>query len=470
MILAGTMFIMTLTSGCGKKTVDDYIDNNQINHADINPAEESHSDDDYHDTEGDLAGRLGIPESCDISIDVGNSGLQSITIKDDAIEIPQTEGMSIAYYQSSRMDNAYKQTIAETFFEKSKGIYEYDSENPTKSDIERKIADLEENQELLVAQGYGESEDDAEEIAQLKIQLENAPEEYPAAGDYSGEAFIGTMNGQEYRLSFTVPPQREGADLIPQRGSLTMQNKLEYRPYEEAYDVELGGDFEKEVSVEANQCEMTPEEAIISAEDFLFRCGATDMVVTDICALEWNYYKNAWPITEYDGYVIRFDKAINQIPVFGEVEYAENLPIDWTSCIDDPTEYFVVSVDDKGIVQAGWELVCSATGEEEKNVDLLSWDEMLAAANENIAGYYEKYPSNYSDITFDEVMLSYYLVADESRENVYKYIPVWIFSERMLDSSGAVEGDQIVILNAMDGTVLDPLALAKDMGTYHEFQ
>lgn len=70
-----------------------------------------------------LSDRLGIPNSCNINIDVDSSVFESIQIIDDEIEFPQTYDMSIVYYTTVTLDNNYKQTVAETIFDEGQDIY-----------------------------------------------------------------------------------------------------------------------------------------------------------------------------------------------------------------------------------------------------------------------------------------------------------------------------------------------------------
>lgn len=47
--------------------------------------------------------------------------------------------MSIVSYKKNSFDNAYRQKVCEAIFDKSKGIYVYDFEHQTKSDLQTQI-------------------------------------------------------------------------------------------------------------------------------------------------------------------------------------------------------------------------------------------------------------------------------------------------------------------------------------------
>lgn len=183
--------------------------------------------------------------------------------------------------------------------------------------------------------------------------------------------------------------------------------------------------------------------------------GITDISVSGVRVLEWFYYIESTGetvATEYDGYVISFDRVVNGTPVYqdliGNVDNLED------TLINNPADSYEVYVSDNGVVEASWSVKLFSTGEEENNVELLSWKELIEAADRNIAEYYEKYPSHSNKIEFDQARLTYYSVKDEGRENSYKYIPVWVFSkgQKDMDSSGPT---QLVIINEMDGSILD---------------
>lgn len=460
MMLVGTMTFTMLATGCGKKEVDYNMGDNPGNN----------SSGDNTSAEGGLAGRLGIPASCDENIEVGNTGIQSIRLNDDEISVPKTDGMSVVYYEATKMDAAYKQKIAESLFDKEKGIYEYDYEHRIKSEIQEEIDYMKQEQANMAAQGYTDSWYDTY-IAELEAQLQDAPEEYPAAEDYSGEAFIGTMNGIEFNLGMYTD---EEADTNMIRASLSIRDEFSYRPNPDATNGYCYGGPSVDEFMGTNACTVTIDEAVRIAEDFMLDCGVTDMAQSKTSVMEWNYYDRESGediATEYDGYVITFSRMVNNTPSYqGNVWNVDNLQME-NAWLEIPTEEFEVYVDDNGVIEAYWSVMFSATGEEDTNVELLSWDEVLEAANKNIPEYYEKYPVRYKKIEFNDVRLTYYPVIDETKNNSYKYIPVWVFSqyEEYIDSDESSYPTQLVIMNAMDGSVIDLVELAKTMGTYQEY-
>lgn len=87
-VLAGVM-AMQMT-GCGNKKVDYTLDGES-------GSASGYSDDGSNDAGGSLAKSLGIPEKCDETFDVGNSGLSEISCS-GSIDIPDTDSMKRVYY------------------------------------------------------------------------------------------------------------------------------------------------------------------------------------------------------------------------------------------------------------------------------------------------------------------------------------------------------------------------------------
>ena len=124
-LLATALSAATVFSGCNKKVDYDMGDGTQKEGS----AGEG----------GELSSRLGVPESYEGKLDVGDSGIKEITIKDDDIITPDSDSMSIVSYKKNSFDNAYRQKVCEAIFDKSKGIYVYDFEHQTKSDLQTQI-------------------------------------------------------------------------------------------------------------------------------------------------------------------------------------------------------------------------------------------------------------------------------------------------------------------------------------------
>ena len=480
--LAGLMMAQTALTGCGKKTVDYDLESNANkgdNSGGKDSANENGGEKANTSGEGGISGRLGIPEGCNESLDVGASTLSSISINDDEIEIPDTDKMNIVHFKPYQLTKEDKKRIAEALFEKDKGIYLYDYENRIKADIQEQIDRNKE--QIKSAEEEGDSSWTAyleAENSELEKELASAPDEYPAAGDYDGNGFLGMIGDVEYSLSVYNYEEEEvkggGAGLglsiyFSPKNSPDLRPKEGFTngymtPYADKAD-NAGQDFG------ANMSSMTSEEAEDIAANFLADIGITDVVKAETSDLYWTYYNGDGEeeATEADGYSVIYSRAIAGSKTYsGYIGSADNLQLD-NGWVNIPTERFSVYVYDGKVVEASWEQVFGQADSVEENVELLSYEQILEKANTEMAKYYEKYPTRYKKIDFNDVRLTYYLVSDG--DGKCKYIPVWVFSqyEERTDYDGSESPEQIVILNAMDGTFIDIIEESKALGCYQDY-
>ena len=117
-----------------------------------------YSDDGSNDAGGSLAKSLGIPEKCDETFDVGNSGLSEISCS-GSIDIPDTDSMKRVYYSTMKLDAAQIQSIVEGLLDKSQGIYIRKDGVQTKYELKSMIESTEKFKKE--AQGQGDDSSDA---------------------------------------------------------------------------------------------------------------------------------------------------------------------------------------------------------------------------------------------------------------------------------------------------------------------
>ncbi len=461
--LAGLMMAQTALTGCGQKTVDYDVDGN----SNQNDGDKTSTSD-----RAGIGGKLGVPESCNETIDVGNSTLGSITINDEEIEIPDADKMNVAHFTPYSLTKEDKKKIAETLFEKDKGIYLYDYENRIKSDIQEQIDS--DKQQIEQAEEDGDTSWVSyleEEIKELEKELAEAPETYPEAGDYDGEDFIGMIGDTEYTLgmySYGAEEDEGGAGM----GSyvyFSPDNAVDIRPCEGAVSGYITEWTDEALG--ANMSSMTAEEAEDIAENFLADLGITDVIKKQTSDLYWSYYSDNGEAvaTEVDGYSVIFSRAIAGTPTYnGRIYSVDNLQQN-NGWADIPVESYSVYVYDGKVVKAYWQQIFGQADSVEENVELLSYEQIIEKANTEMAKYYEKYPTRYKNVEFNDVRLTYYIVSDG--DGKCKYIPVWVFSqyEERTDYDGSDNPEQLVILNAMDGSFVDLIEESKALGCYEEY-
>ncbi len=465
--LAGLMMAQTALTGCGQKTVDYDVDGN----SNQNDGDKTSTSD-----RAGIGGKLGVPESCNETIDVGNSTLGSITINDEEIEIPNTDKMNVAHFTPYSLTKENKKNIAETLFEKDKGIYLYDYEHRIKSDIQEQIDS--DKKQIESAQEEGDTSWVSyleEEIKELEKELAEAPETYPEAGDYDGEDFfIGTVDDIKYylRMYNYGEDNEEGTTGMGSYVYFSLDNAVDIRPCEGA----VSGDMiewedEGSEALGANMSSMTAEEAEDIAENFLADLGITDVIKKQTSDLYWFYYSdNGEDVArEVDGYCVFYSRAIAGTKTYsGYISSADNLQQN-NGWADIPVESYSVYVYDGKVVKAYWQQIFGQADSVEENVELLSYEQIIEKANTEMAKYYEKYPTRYKNVEFNDVRLTYYIVSDG--DGKCKYIPVWVFSqyEERTDYDGSDNPEQLVILNAMDGSFVDLIEESKALGCYEDY-
>lgn len=449
LLLVTALSAATVFSGCNKK-VDYDVDGD-------GNSENSGSGD-----SGALASRLGIPESYEGDIEVGDSGLKSIKIKDDDISVPASDSMSIINYKSNTFDNAYKQKVCEAVFDKSKGIYVYDWEHQTKSDLQSQIDSFQAMIEEAKASGDTETESYCNEyISYLEDEMTNATDERTGAGDYSATDFIGNIGDNEYMLSFSDSEEGLGANF--ELSYYPSEGLINYKPHEGAtyvyaYDAQYG-DEDVDESM-PNSCTFTQDEAVSLAQEFLNSCGIDDVIPTYTSQLLWEYYDTSYDVvaTEYDGYIMTFGRSVNgTAPYSADLSMVDSLSSDDDVWYDSTSETFTIQVDSNGVINASCYPLLAPTGDEQKNVELMSWKDLLSALNKNVPAYYTENKTSYNDIEYNDVRLTYYCMKDESQENIYQYVPVWIFAQAD-EEDGNYDFDypvQAIMVNAVDGTIYD---------------
>ena len=451
--IAGMSLLAGTFTACGDKTVDYVVDGETAN---------SSSDDET------LALKYGIPEQCEKTLDTGDSGLTEISINDAEVTYPSTSGMDIVYYTKSDIANEKKQEIAENIFDTSEGIYEIDLENRTKSDIQQDIDYYEKMVQIYTENGMSDmAEEYQADLNSYNEAMENAPDEYQAAGDYSGSYYMGSIDGRKYTLNFSSDGIYFDPWDIDYKSRDDLENVAGYVYGSSEY---ISSD---EINELTNLCSYTESEAQSIAEDFMVDVGIDDMILTETNELCWEYNNlitSQSELTELDGYVFTFARAVSNSPVATKsLSNVDNLTTE-DGYVDIYAEECKIAVDSNGILYAWWTVYMKATGKTEENAELLSFDAMLEIANESVADYYTEYPTSYSEIEFNNVELSYYL-SETEEDGIFKYVPAWIFTEYEEDDeySNANYPNQMVVIDATDGSVIDLTSLSKALGMYYEY-
>lgn len=437
--IVASLVLGTALTGCGKKDVDYSLDGDGNGGA---------------GGDGTLAGRLGIPESYDGTVEGIDeaTGLTEVTISDSEIETPDSDKMSIVYYEDNVGDSDYKKRVCESFFDANAGIYVYDWENPYKEDVEREISSAEKLAKEVTSDEDKQYYD--EYIAELQEQLKTATTEREGAGNYSADSFVGSVGENMFIISFMSNTDGNTAGFsISYYPSASL---IEYKSVDGATSTYFySAEFADEDN-QTNTASMSQEDAAATALDFLAGCGITDVIQTGINDLMWDFSDAEYNTvsTEKNGYVVSFKRSVDGNAPY--TPYVYNLDIFNTSNVwyDTADETFDISLDDNGILEAYCYDYYKATGDKEDGVSLISWEDALKSLTKAVNTCYTKYTTNYSSIAFNDVRLTYYKVKDDAG---YKYIPVWAFAE-CEEYEGTIESEyptQLILLDATTGDYID---------------
>lgn len=415
---------------------------------------------------------LGVPKGCRAELATGASGLESIMVDDSEISVPDTDKMDIAYFSPANVGSSEKKRIAELLLEKDEGIYERDISYRRKSDIERDIEyyrnmiELSEEEGDTAGTAYMENE-----LNGLLKQLPNAPEEYPEAGDYSGFEFLGKTEGVEYMLRIYNGSENGSASGVlftygPYGGYKWLRQNIvsdSVQVYSSKYYDLYSGQMD-------NAADISMDEAEDIARDFMAEMGIEDVGVAEAADLIWEYrdYNGNLLLNEADGYYFKFLRLINGVQTYnGDTGSVDNLQFHDKS-INIPVEEYIIYISDNKVIGAKWNQVIGSITNIEENVKLLSYDEIMECLNQTAYAYYERYLTLYKKIKFNDVRLTYYLIGDA--DGKYKYIPAWVFSQydEAADVDNSVNPVQLLVVNAVDGTVIDLVENSKALGTYME--
>ena len=396
--------------------------------------------------------------------------MSKLAIEADEVSVPSTVDLPIVYAKKKEISNDAKKQLVESLLEKDKGIYAFDYDNMTKSDIQEQIDQYEKEKKNSIANGdtSGASWYDSM-IDGLKDQLQKAPDEYPAAKDYSGKELLGEINGRKFLVNVD--------DQVGVSGFVGLKDQLiTYRPKDGASGVyfstpDTGDDLTDVDMSSTNVCTFSKDEAQSIADEFVNKIGMADVTLNKAQDLYWYYYgtDGTTESVDVDGYVFSYTRSINNQPTASvDIYNVDNIMQDDAS-VSVPAEQCEVYVDSNGVISANWVNYLEITDKTESK-DLLSFNDLMEKANTNIAEYYTTYPTRYKKVEFNDMKLAYYLEKTDE-DGVFKYVPAWILSqyEDMEDSNNANYPTQMVVLDATDGSVIDLLELSKSLGTYQNY-
>lgn len=250
----------------------------------------------------------------------------------------------------------------------------------------------------------------------------------------------------------------DGTEMIDHGGYVSLNDSIKY-----------GSEGAEEALNDKNQCKYSEEEALEIAEEFLKKIDCNDMTLGESSALAWTYDDALSTLIErdIDGYYFTFNRMIKDQSL-GEGLQALNVDnmVQQEAGVDIPTDYCKIAVDDNGVIGAVWTNNLSVEGEAEET-ELLSFKELMKRADSSVSEYYAKYNTQYKSIEFNRMQLTYCLKPG-AQDGEFEYVPAWIISQVEVYEFEEVtyeDPQQMVVLDATDGSYIDILEVSKALGT-----
>ena len=436
-IISAVMCAVIAFTGCSDKDINYETDDSGVSGADALVSEEASAD----ENRGFLAQQLGIPESAKTDLPVDGTNLKKISIDDKDIIVPDKDRMYTKSYRMGILTDTTREEIVKTFLDESEGIYNY-PEEMFNEDVDR---------------------------AGIDKYLEDNSGEKP---DYSGEYFIGKMNGVPYIVRFmssdwsideAFAVSRAYPEEITDEMAARQIRSITYYDYNPD---DLNEDTEKEESTDKeaeNSCGMNPEQAGRKAAEDMASWGFKDVVQTSIIDMYKGYDGADYNVIEYDkdGYIVRFDASINDTAIYQPVatgidtitsSSGEDGYVDTGSYYYSERSYYQMSFNEDGIVTfyGYWPM---RSEDELHQVDkLITWDEAVESLKKAVPQHFAGY-TGYSEVTFNDVRLTYFRTKTGDKQ--YEVIPVYVFAQLESWAEESNAPTQLIMIDARDGSEVD---------------
>lgn len=352
---------------------------------------------------------LGIPSQADIEIPVGDTGMKSIRITDDSIEIPDTDVWYTQEYVKEYFTPDRRKELLELCLDEEDGIYIYDDSS---------------NEEI--AYSYKESlfERDKEALT------------------YEEEDYVGKINGKIY--SMAVSNNEDAPYSVPYIWLYAEADELlDDRTQENTVMATTGVDGD-EYSEENNPLKKKYADIAEEAQNYFEKMGY--MAETDIIYNMYTIYLDEEDNELeriLDGAYAELYPSLNGQEIYRlDVSLMDEVPPD-SDMVPDTATTIEYSVNSQGLNGMTIYNVMKNVGEPKKVDNILTWDEAIEVAKTEIPKQYEEKKSKYRAITFNEVKFTYFKIwTDESGDN-FKIIPVYLF-ETIPEKQSVEEPDGLV--------------------------
>lgn len=449
-----TAVLCLVLAGCAKEPVD-YVEENTQESVGNN---------------GTLAEQFGKDKWKEDLLMTGADGAQIPVEINAKTTVPNADQMSVVEVKQYKMDETGKEEFLNNLF--GNQIYYYDLAYKQKEDFEVLLTELQMKldgaQETLETEGehlqdaapsiYNEEMEIIREcqdaMDSYKQMMAVAPTSYTKAEDFSGEEYLGMIGDTEYAVTIHEVvdniPYDPGYIENPSVAIEIMPKNKNYFSYNSGYyhtEYLPGGYQSPEVEG------LTEEEARTQAEKFLEDIGLSWYVQTDTKIVEW---WNDDSEAKDCGYVFTYEPGVDGIGFTSLGNCEEYYYIEKASSFSDYAFVKVyVTPEDGLMVYLLNPVEMISRLDKVKLLDLeiiknIMRNTITAEDSEELLthmGYFED-----GLISLNDFSLIYLRIWDGDAESSYTYVPVW----RLCDKGSTGDMSQILFVNAMDGSVIDP--------------
>ena len=213
---------------------------------------------------------------------------------------------------------------------------------------------------------------------------------------------------------------------------------------------------------------VTPAEARRQAETLMQECGVTDMFVDGVYLLtdrqhidpEWWREEDLAELRakpEQQVYAVRFLRRAEGVPVESYFGASQARTDDSGYGPEWFYEVLEVGVDDGGIQSVYWVAPLTTESVITDHAALLPFSDVRGIFEKMLPVRYANYAADLEwDIEIEEVRLCLWRIFDRNSFTRGILVPAWCFYGRINGDSGT-EFQPILIVNAVDGTIIDPL-------------
>lgn len=406
--------------------------------------------DDY--AEPGLRGELNIPEK--ESFEFGETNGKKILLDTENIILPETDHMESIRYKEIQIDRDYKKKVAECIFDKDNEIYEYNGKL-SKEMHDENIYYYKKCEDIAKKQGDKDAVEAYREMAAEEEQKKTQAAPLHPAGEYEADSYIGYIDGKMFLLNFTE--SGDGFELKRYPEELTY-DVIHADDITYAYCITEYGDGKEQELIqtnELNRAEISKEEAIKEAGDFLADIGIGNVMMAEAATAEWLCRDLALGQNEesviYDGYYITFTDAVESNPAYlgfcDETNILSPIEGDQRSMT---SQSYEVNINDNGIVGFVCHQRYQKSDSKTDQQVLMDWDKLLETVSLEFDNYSNDTISG--DIIFNYARLTYCMTLQDNGEFVLS--PVWVFlslDEISLEYQIDAYPNEMLIIDACTG-------------------